>query len=189
MTETPKKKPKTPAKKTPSKSAAKTTTAKSKTSTARASAEKQDTPDVLMFPPALFLLFLMGGIVLDWLIPMNWGHGWGGLGLVIFGAAIGIILWCRKLFENAQTNISPLEPSNALVTEGPFSYSRNPIYVCFIAGYIGLAMMADAPVMLLLAGGLWYMLDKYIIEPEEEYLTEKFGEQYLDYTTLTRRWL
>lgn len=148
-----------------------------------------DGADVPMLPPHIFLLFLMGGIVLNWLIPVHFGHGWGGLGLLLFCAAFGMMLYCRKLFQEAETNIRPGQPTTVIIEEGPYKYSRNPIYVSFLVGFAGLAMMADAPLMLLLTIGLYYVLDRYVIEPEEAYLEAKFGEDYTDYKDTVRRWL
>lgn len=50
-------------------------------------------------------------------------------------------------------------------------------------------MLADAPVMLLCLIPLWYALDRYVIQPEEEYLAEKFGGAYIEYTSRVGRWI
>jgi protein-S-isoprenylcysteine O-methyltransferase Ste14 len=148
-----------------------------------------DGAQVEMLPPHIFLLHLMAGIVLSWLIPIHFGHGWGGLGLIFFAGAFGVMLWCRKLFQEAETNIRPGQPTTVIIQTGPYKYSRNPIYVAFLVGFAGLAMMADAPVMLLLLGPLYYILDRKVIAPEEEYLAAKFGEEYTDYQDTVRRWV
>ncbi|MCB1721998.1 MAG: isoprenylcysteine carboxylmethyltransferase family protein [Rhodospirillales bacterium] len=148
-----------------------------------------DHPDLPTSPPIILLLMVMAGIVADWLMPINFGHGWGALGLILLLGALGYAFWCMQLFKTAGTNVNPAMPSSSLVTEGPYKYSRNPIYVCFLIAYVGLAMLADAPVMILLSVGLFFLLDKYIIQPEEEYLEATFGEEYLDYKNTVRRWV
>ncbi len=135
------------------------------------------------------LLFIMAGITLDWLIPMDFGHGWGALGLLLAAAGFGGVLYCKNMFTAAGTNISPDEPTLVLIEDGPYQYTRNPIYICFLALFAGLAMMADAPLMLLMTGGLWYVLDQKIVAREEEYLENKFGEDYVEYKHLRKRWL
>lgn len=63
------------------------------------------------------------------------------------------------------------------------------MYLSFLIGFAGLAMLADAPIMLLFLGSLYYLLDERIIVPEEEYLIEKFGEEYDVYCQNVRRWV
>ncbi len=151
--------------------------------------EKPDVPDVKMLPPMILVLFLAGGIVLDWLFPFNWGHMWGGLGLILLVSAMGVAKWAINTLKAAGTNVPPNKPATVIVTEGPFQYSRNPIYLCFLVAYTGLAMLADAPVMLLLVPVLYFVLERMVIVPEEKYLTEKFDETYTDYAVNVRRWL
>ncbi|MCB9982407.1 MAG: isoprenylcysteine carboxylmethyltransferase family protein [Rhodospirillales bacterium] len=146
-------------------------------------------PDLPTSPPIILLLMVMAGIVADWLMPINFGHGWGAFGLILLLGALGCAFWCTQIFKTAGTNVNPAMPSLSLVTDGPYRYSRNPIYVCFLVAYVGLAMLADAPVMILLTGGLFFLLDKYVIRREEAYLEATFGEEYLDYKARVGRWL
>ena len=128
-------------------------------------------------------------LVLNWIVPISFGHTWGGIGLLLLVLSLGGIFWCKKLFDEAGTNIRPDMPSLALVEDGPYQYSRNPIYLCFLIGYAGLAMLADAPIMLLCLIPLWFALDRYVIQPEEEYMAEKFGGAYIEYTSRVGRWV
>lgn len=148
-----------------------------------------DAPSAGMLPPMRLALFIAGGITLDWLIPINFGHWWGAFGLVLLIAALVIAKWAIETFKKAGTNVPPNKPATVIVQDGPFKYSRNPMYFSFVMGYAGLAMLADAPLMLLMAVGLWFMLDRMVIEPEEEYLTAKFGEEYELYQEQVRRWV
>lgn len=150
---------------------------------------KKDAPDVKMLPPMMLALFMVGGIALDWLIPLNWGHGWGWLGLIMVVGALAFAKWAIKTFEEAGTNVPPNMPATTIVTGGPFKYSRNPMYLSMIVLYAGVAMLADAPLMLLLTVGLWYVLDNKVIKAEEAYLEVKFGEEYTAYKERTQRWI
>lgn len=150
---------------------------------------QKDIPNVIMLPPILIFLHVIAGIVLDFLFPVNFGHGWGWLGLMLLISCFGIIAWAKKLFDRAGTPVPPNQPATAIVTTGPYKYSRNPMYVAFMAGYIGLSLMADAPAMLLLGFVLFYILDQRVIVPEENYLSEKFGTVYTDYKDEVRRWI
>lgn len=148
-----------------------------------------DVPEIFTLPPNILLMAIIAGLILNWIIPVSFGHSWGALGLILVLGSIGLGVWCKKLFDAAGTNIRPDMPTESLVTDGPYQYSRNPVYVAFLLGYAGLAMLADAPMMLLMLAPLWYILDRYVVQPEETYLADKFGGEYLEYQSLTERWI
>ncbi|MGB0719291.1 MAG: methyltransferase family protein, partial [Bdellovibrionales bacterium] len=128
-------------------------------------------------------------IALDFLLPYGFGRGWGWLGLVLFTGAVAFAKWAIGTMKKAGTNVPPNLPATALVTHGPFQYSRNPIYLAFLVAYAGLGMMADAPIMMVLVIGLFFALERGAIRPEEDYLTQTFGEDYLTFKARTRRWV
>jgi len=82
-----------------------------------------------------------------------------------------------------------MKPTTALVTEGPFRYSRNPIYVALTLLYVGVALLINALWILLLVVPALMALRYGVIAREEAYLTQKFGDAYHQYTTQVRRWL
>lgn len=74
-----------------------------------------------------------------------------------------------------------------LITYGPFSITRNPLYVFSLIGFSGLALMSGhITVVLLITGGFWYMYNN-LIAREEEFLKMEFGQGYIDYTRRTPR--
>lgn len=74
-----------------------------------------------------------------------------------------------------------------LVTYGPFSVTRNPLYVFSLIGFSGLALMSGhLTVVILISGGFWFMY-KNLIQREEEFLKLEFGQGYIDYTRRTPR--
>lgn len=154
---------------------------------------KPDAPRVIMLPPTLVLQHICAGITLNWVMngffTLSFGHAWGWIGLILLITAFTLTGWSRKLFQKAGTNVPPNKPATAIVTNGAYKFTRNPMYLSFVAGFCGLAALADAPAMLLVAFPLWYILDRHVITPEEEYLTEKFGDEYLDYKKQVRRWI
>lgn len=68
---------------------------------------------------------------------------------------------------------------NALVTNGPFSFSRNPIYVGFLLIYFGFAIALLSPLLVLRIPLLIYFYKS--AKEEEKILEKKFGEKYLSY--------
>lgn len=154
------------------------------------SASTPDAPQKMkMLPPTLVLQHVVIGLVLNWFIPVSYGWGFGIIGLFLLWFAYSIIGWSKKLFAEAGTEIAPNQPTTAIVTTGPYSISRNPIYLGFVIGLIGLSFVAGAPIMTLMALPLYYLLDSRVIAPEEEFMEDEFGQDYIDYKATTRRWI
>lgn len=149
---------------------------------------ENDKPSVGMLPPMRLALFIMAGITLDWLLPMDLGAGWGWLGLILLAGGLSFGYWAIQTFHKHETNVPPNMPALKIVSDGPFQYTRNPMYVAMICAYIGVSLLADAPLMLVLTLAFWYDLNNNVIEAEEEYLSEKFGETYESYKTTVGRW-
>ncbi len=75
------------------------------------------------------------------------------------------------------------------MTSGPFSVSRNPIYVSHVALTAGVGLLLGSVGVLLLTPTLAYALTKLSIEPEERHLEAQFAGAFRDYAARTRRWL
>ena len=91
--------------------------------------------------------------------------------------------------RQAGTSVVPGEPSTILLESGPYRLTRNPIYIGFILVYFGLAIMATSVWMLLLLIPVLMVLQRGVVEREEAYLIEKFGEAYRKYQSRVPRWL
>ena len=105
-------------------------------------ATSADNPGVVVLPPLLYGSALVVVLALRWFWPMPiFGHAvalWSGLALIVFAVAIAI--WGRRTMHAAGTNISPLRPTTAVVTTGPFRFSRNPLYLALTILYLGLTL-------------------------------------------------
>jgi protein-S-isoprenylcysteine O-methyltransferase Ste14 len=91
--------------------------------------------------------------------------------------------------RRAQTSLNPSEPVKALVIEGPFKVTRNPIYVGFTLIYIGIALLVNTLWPLLLLPVVQNVMRQGVIEREERYLERKFGQEYLAYKERVPRWI
>ena len=136
---------------------------------------------------------------------MGWGLDWGRSWLILpatrwtgprvasAGALIllglGLIGYCAWQFKKAHTCIKPWRATSSIITEGPYRYSRNPIYVGFGIAAAGIALAFNSCWMLLSLLAFVWIANKFVIEREEKYLERKFGESYLNYRRETRRWL
>ena len=89
----------------------------------------------------------------------------------------------------AETNTNTTKPTLAIVDDGPYRFSRNPMYLSYVVAYAGISLIANSGVMLLLTPVFMLWLTQWIILPEESYLEKYFGEEYLKLKRATRRWL
>ncbi len=150
---------------------------------------QDDSPGVTVMPPAVVLLMMTAGLVLDWIAPAGFGFKiFGMIGFLMFCAGASAVAWSVMLFKKAGTNLPPSQPALAFVTDGPYKFSRNPIYTGGAIAFAGVALLSDAPAMLLLSVPLVYIIYKYVVLPEEAYLERKFGQDYGDYKNRVRRW-
>ncbi|HET8729408.1 MAG TPA: isoprenylcysteine carboxylmethyltransferase family protein [Alphaproteobacteria bacterium] len=158
-------------------------------------AEATDHPDVIMFPPLIFLLAVIIAAVLDVLVPISFfpppGVGnwvtWLGVILVVAGVAIAIA--GNREFHRQGTNVDPHRPALKVVDTGPYRFTRNPMYLGMILVLAGVVLAFSlewgVPVWIAFALVLHYG----VVRREERYMSAKFGAPYEALLRRTRRWL
>ena len=109
-------------------------------------------------------------------------------GAVLFTIGAIIAGWGLLLFYKARTTTTPGQASKALVTQGPYRFTRNPMYVGLTIAYLGemglLVQIAPIiPLLLVIAYLNWI-----VIPVEETRLREVFGEDYAHYSERVGRW-
>ena len=151
-----------------------------------------DTARVVAPPPLMFLGAALAGRALDRLLRLpRLGDGRTRLaaGVTLFGAGGALALWAAVLFKRAGTNVVPDRSATALVTSGPFRWSRNPGYIGQTLMYLGLAARGGSLGGLALLGPLLHVLNSRVVVREEAYLERRFGDAYRRYTQTAPRWL
>ena len=150
-----------------------------------------DNPGVIAPPPLIYAGALLAGLLANRLYPVRFlprglsrALGWPP---VAAGLAIGL-LGFREM-KRAGTNVDPYHPATAIVSEGPYRYTRNPLYVGMTLMYAGFAARANALPAALLLPAVLAVMRRGVIEREERYLEGKFGEEYLRYKGRVRRWI
>jgi protein-S-isoprenylcysteine O-methyltransferase Ste14 len=152
-----------------------------------------DKAGVIAPPPLLFAGAVVLGLALDrWVVPAGFGLSnmarQGGAGvLVVAGLALGVAAF--RLFSRAGTHVEPWKPSTALVTDGVYRWTRNPMYVGMSLLQAGLALVFDSVAVLAMLVPLLVVLRYGVIAREERYLAAKFPDQYAAYRQRVRRWL
>lgn len=77
--------------------------------------------------------------------------------------------------------------NDKLITAGPYSMCRNPLYFYSLLGAAGIGMMSERfTIMAFLVGG-FVLIYHGLISREEEFLAEKFGSDYTDFCAKTPR--
>ena len=108
---------------------------------------------------------------------------------IILGAACALPSF--KLFAKFKTTITPLKPSDAtaLVTEGMYRYSRNPMYLGLLLWTIASTIWFGTWFGIIVNILFIFLINFLQIIPEEEALLEIFGEEYEEYKKNVRRWI
>jgi len=110
------------------------------------------------------------------------------LGFTVFVSAGVLAHLSHRAMQRVGTNVSPTRPTLALATDGPYRYTRNPLYVAAIGVYIGVTLWVDGWAPLVLLFPMMWVLHRGIVLREEQYLANKFGEEYRAYQSHVRRW-
>jgi protein-S-isoprenylcysteine O-methyltransferase Ste14 len=91
--------------------------------------------------------------------------------------------------RRAHTNVDPTQPATALVVEGPFMLTRNPLYLSLTLLYTGITILVNTLWAMLLLPVILVVMRWGVIDREERYLERKFGERYLRYKASVHRWI
>lgn len=152
-----------------------------------------DTPGIKLPAPVYYLAALAISLMAkalyrSTLLPSAFA-GWRRLTSVkLIVAGLALAGWSVRTMQRHGTSVRPDQPALALVEDGPFRYSRNPIYLGMTLGYTGITLLLNNLWGIVLLPVLLTFVRRGVIEPEERYLTARFGEQCVDYTRRVRRW-
>ena len=104
-------------------------------------------------------------------------------------AGLGLLVSFNASFSRKGTAVEPWKPTTAIVTTGPYRFTRNPAYLGMALTYVGIALLSSALWVLVPLPFVLAVIDRGVIEREERYLVAKFGEEYLGYKRTVRRWI
>ncbi|KGP71302.1 methyltransferase family protein [Pontibacillus yanchengensis] len=144
-----------------------------------------------IMPPTYFLMYLLLSLILHFTIPvmMFITFPFNLIGIVLLIIGIGINIWADQLFKKYETTVNPFEESNSLTKEGPFVYSRNPMYLGFLSMLVGVSLLLGSLTSLLGPILFFIVINTVFIRYEEQDLEKTFGEEYMKYKQRVRRWV
>ena len=153
----------------------------------------KDHANVVILPPLPYLLTLPLGVLVHLLwepfsiFPELWiGHA-AGWPLVV--AATVLIAWAQRTMAGAGESSNVYKPNGAIVSTGPFAFTRNPMYLSMTLVYTGIAFLVNTAWPVVLLPAVLLVIQYGVISREERYLESKFGDVYGQYCARVRRWL
>jgi protein-S-isoprenylcysteine O-methyltransferase Ste14 len=153
--------------------------------------ESKDHANVKVHPPVLLLIHLVVAFALHWLLPLSNTFPkfleWVGYGLVFVG--LGFAFRAMNQFRKVHTTLDPHGSVSAIVTDGPYRISRNPIYLSLLCFLIGIPFVSGNYWGLMMCPVFVATMNQLVIKHEETYLEEKFKDVYTSYKSRVRRWL
>lgn len=139
-------------------------------------------------------VWTVAGLGVIWVlahIPLPIGFGIYGPGLALACAGVGFWLMAKAALRMRArgTTVIPHRVPQALVTDGVFAISRNPIYLGDALILLAATFWTNSLIGLAVLGGfVWVITDRFI-KPEEERLADAFGDQAAGWFTRVRRWI
>lgn len=151
----------------------------------------RDTSHVFAPPTVIFGGALLVGLLVDRVrrCPVPHGQLARPAGVALMGVGAFIAIRAQLAMRRARTSSLPYRPTTALVDDGPFRYSRNPMYVVFTLLYVGSALLANALSPLVILPAVLAVIVRGVVDREERYLAHRFRDQYRRYAARVHRWL
>lgn len=150
----------------------------------------RERPDPTVQGPTLFAAAVGVMVALAVLVPgPRLGPGWRLAGLLPVGVGAALHWWAWRVFHERGVTVADRKAPEALITSGPYRWSRNPMLlggVLILAGG-GLLLGATTPFAVVPLHA--WLCRKSFVLPEERILEERFGAAYDAYRERVGRWI
>ena len=146
------------------------------------------------FPPPLVFLgaILLGVIVQRMAVPLSLVFVPGlriAAGVLVLACGVSLVVSARILFKRTGQSPIPWKPTPELILQGPYRFTRNPMYVGVTLFVVGLGLTLNNLWISLFAAPALLAVHFIAVLPEERYLAEKFGERYRSFLARVRRYV
>lgn len=147
-------------------------------------------PATLLPPPLVYAVGLGAAWWLERRFPWGWQPSQGVhlLAWAMLAVSVLLMLWAAATVWHHRSTVNPYRGASSLVTGGPFTFSRNPIYLADALAYAAVTLLMGSVWPLCLAPLVWATMRYGVIAHEEAHLRAKFGAQYQDYCARVNRW-
>ncbi len=144
-----------------------------------------------ILPPTYLCIYLLLCIALHFLLPIKqiipFPHRYIGVFLIVIGLWLNI--WADGIFKKRKTTVNPFEESTAFVMDGPFKFSRHPMYLGMVVLLLGVAIVLGSLITFVIPLGFFMNMEIAFISVEEDAMEKAFGQEYLNYKKRVRRWV
>jgi len=153
--------------------------------------QKIDHPKTTIDAPVLLAIIILLTFLLQRFLPLPFFPSLPSriLGAILFLGGFGLGFPALRGMLMARTSPNPHRPATALVRNATYRITRNPMYLGMLISYAGLFIFLQNPWFLLFLPILIWLFTTWVILPEEKYLEEKFGRDYLEFKSRVRRWI
>ncbi len=110
-------------------------------------------------------------------------------GLLIILTGLALIVWARVYFTRTGQSPIPWKPTPELIFQGPYRYTRNPMYLGATLIVFGLGLALNNLWIALFSLPALLVVHVIAVLPEERYLSQKFAQSYKNYLAQVRRYL
>ena len=134
----------------------------------------------------LILSYVIGEFILP-NYPMIYIFNLFGLFLIVISPII--FFSSRNAFYAHNENLLPQTDTDTIIKTGIYAYSRNPIYLSFVLFHLGMFLTFENTMYFLSSIGLFFWLNNYVIKEEEDFLKDKFKEDFTRYCKSVKKWI
>ena len=111
------------------------------------------------------------------------------LAAVLATGYLAIFVGALTAFRRHHTTLIPNRPAAAFVTDGPYRWTRNPMYVSLVLLYLAIALWMNNAWALMLLIPVVLVIQGAVIAREERYLASAFPAEFAAYRARVRRWI
>lgn len=155
--------------------------------------DSKDSASIRIPPPLYFFACLGFGLLLEYFFPIQMVS----LSLIpraIVGCAFALtsLYFAVSGFIALIKNKTPFDTAKStvkIVTSGAYRLSRNPLYLSLLLLLFGIAFFMLSLWLFFTVPVLFILFLFNAVKPEESYLSQKFGKEYLEYSIKVRRWI
>ena len=150
-----------------------------------------ESPGVLVPPPLIYAAAFAVGALGDRFVPSPRPPRPLRIAATAGGATALLALDTNATirFSRHGTTFNPARPATALVIDGPYRFTRNPMYLGMACAYVGAAVASGRLWALTTLPAAVAAVDRLVIPREERHLAATFGAEYENYRARVRRWL
>ncbi len=142
----------------------------------------------ITYPPVILLCGLIAQVVLYFTFPVlvNLSILFG---ILILMTGISLVYISLRKLSKMETTFIPDGKPEKLVMDGPFRFSRNPIYLGMLLILVGVSISLQSFSSLMISIVFGLIINFTWIKHEEKKLEDIFDSEWEEYSKRTRRWL